>query len=290
MSRETILVVGATGMLGEPVARRLSVAGYAVRVLTRRPEPARGKFGSEFEIMQGDVEDPASLEAALADCDGVHVSLDGGADPDLERRGTTNVAQAAAKLGVARLTYLSGASVFEENAWFAGTRARFQAEAAIRASGVPYTIFNATWFMESLPRFVHGGRGLVIGRQPHPAHWVAAEDFARMVARAYSSEDAVNKRLFIYGPEAYTLREALTIYCRIAYPGARIITLPIWLARIIARLGKREALQAALPFLTYHQKAHEGGDPAEANALLGAPTTTLAAWSQQQAERSAAEA
>ncbi len=280
MSIQSILVIGGSGMLGVPVVHRLLAAGYNVRVLTRSPEAARQKLGAGCEIVPGDVEDPPSLERALVGCQGVHVNLSGGPDADLERRGAEAAALAAAKAGLQRITYLSGASVREENIWFAGTRARFFAEAAIRQCGVPYTLFKAHYFMETLLRFIHGSLALQIGRQPHPYDWVAAADYAQMVTRSYSMSEAIGKELFIYGPQALTMRQALQTYCRIVQPDARLIYLPLWAAEIIARLGRRQALQAALPFFRYIEKVHVGGDPSEANALLGAPTTTLEAWCQ----------
>src|SRR5512133_1835930 len=105
--KTTILVIGATGMLGEPVARKLQAQGYGVRVFSRSAEKARTRFGPGFEVATGDVDDPLCLEAALQGCQGVHISLDGGFDPDLERRGAENVARAAARCGVERITYLS---------------------------------------------------------------------------------------------------------------------------------------------------------------------------------------
>lgn len=166
----SILVIGGIGRLGEPVARRLCADGYTVRVFTRNPEKARAKFGSEYEIVTGNVEDSLSLDAALKGCQGVHINLEGGPDPDLERRGVESIARAAARAGLQRISYLSGATVREENCWFPGTRAKFKAEAALRSSGVPYTIFKATFFMESLPGYVSGKRASVIGNQPHSWH------------------------------------------------------------------------------------------------------------------------
>ena len=49
-----VLVVGATGLLGEPVARGLMAAGFAVRVLSRDARRARAVFPSAFEIAEGD--------------------------------------------------------------------------------------------------------------------------------------------------------------------------------------------------------------------------------------------
>ncbi len=136
--------------------------------------------------------------------------------------------------------------------------------------------------MESLHRFVHGKRALLIGKQPFVWHWLAAEDYAQMVATAYAPPSTANKSLFVYGPQAFIMRDALRIfYCR-AHPEASLMPMPIWFTRIIARLGNRKELQAALPFLAYCEKVGEGGDPSEANALLGAPSITLEQWSKSQ--------
>ena len=282
---QSILVVGGTGMLGEPVARRLCAEGHHVRIFTRSLEKAQARFGAEYEVVAGDVEDLPSLQAALQGCHGVHINLEGGLDPDLERRGTENVVRAAAKAGIQRITYLSGTSVKQENCWYAGTKAKFEAEAAIRASGVPYTIFQATFFLESLPRFVRGTRASILGSQPNPWHWVAADDYARMVAKAYGTPGAANKTLHIFGPQPWTTRQALQTYCSIARPDAKVGTIPFWMASLIAGLSRDKTLQAVLPFFRYSEKVAEEGDPAEANALLGAPTTTLEEWCKRQVGR-----
>jgi NAD dependent epimerase/dehydratase family enzyme len=143
---------------------------------------------------------------------------------------------------------------------------------------VPFTIFKAHYFMESLLRFIHGRLALQIGKQPNPYPWIAADDFARMVSRSYSMSEAMGKELFIYGPQELTMRQALQTYCRIIQPQAKVIYLPLWAAEVIARLGKRRELQSALPFFHYIEKVQASGDPTEANTLLGAPTTTLEEW------------
>jgi len=272
-------------MLGEPVARRLRADGYQVRIFTRNVEKARAKFGAEYEIAAGDVEDRASLDAALLGCQAVHINLDGGLDPDLERRGAENVVAAAAKAGIQRITYLSGTSVTKENCWYAGTKAKFEAEAAVRASGVPYTIFQATFFMETLPRFVRGTRASILGSQPHPWHWVAADDYARMVSKACGTPEATNKTLHVFGPQPRTTRQALQTYCDIARPDAKVSTVPFWMASLIARLSRDKELEAVVPFFRYSEVVAEAGDPAEADALLGAPMTTLEQWCKAQAAR-----
>lgn len=71
--RKKILVVGATGAQGGSVARALLVRGrYDVRALTRKDDSPAAQALRELgaEIVQGDLDDPASLTAALAGCYG----------------------------------------------------------------------------------------------------------------------------------------------------------------------------------------------------------------------------
>ncbi len=50
-----ILVIGATGVLGEPVARRLKEEGFPMRIMTRDRAKAGKLFDESFEIAVGDV-------------------------------------------------------------------------------------------------------------------------------------------------------------------------------------------------------------------------------------------
>jgi uncharacterized protein YbjT (DUF2867 family) len=59
---------------------------------------------------------------------------------------------------------------------------KYLAEQTIIRSGIPYYDFPATWFFESLGYMVRNGKAMMLGKQPNPWHWVAAGDFARMVA------------------------------------------------------------------------------------------------------------
>ncbi len=273
-----ILVAGGTGAIGAPVARSMHAAGYTVRILTRRPDEARESFPQPFEIVEGDVLDPSTLGPALDGCAGLHISVSPGGSPRLEREGTGNLVAAAADARVERITYVSGSTALSENAWFPMTRAKLDAEDAIRESGLPYTVFCPTWFMETLPGFIRGKRAMVFGKFRNPWHWVSADDFARMAVRAYSEPRTIGAKLFIHGPEEYTLIQALKRYCATLAPQARVKVIPLWVLRSIAFLARRPQIGAIVPFMSYMSRVPEGGDPTEANDLLGAPTTTLADW------------
>lgn len=284
-----ILVVGATGMLGEPVAKQLQSEGHTVRILSRNVEKAQVIFGDSFEVVYGDVEQPTTLSAALADCEGVHISLAGGPTPAsyerIEHQGTANVVQAAANAGVAYVTYLSGFSVNETNRYKNyATNAKFMAETAVKASGIPYTIFRATWFMESLPLFIQNGRAVMIGKQNTPLHWLAVQDYAEMVATAYRTKQAANKTLYVYGPKALSMNTAVKQYQTRIHPEAAFTKSPTWLITLMAKMTRSAELKDIATFMKYMEQIQEVGSPEEANSLLGKPQTTFEEWLNHQLE------
>ena len=283
---ETLLVVGGTGELGKPVARQMLADGYRVRLLVRNTQRARALLGFEFEYFTGDVDDSAAIERALEGCLGVHISLRGdSSNPEeldrVEHKGTARVAELAAQQGVSRLTYLSGMLVAKD-AEIPGDRAKFRAEQAIHRSGVPYTIFKPTYFMETLPRHVQGKLAIVLGRQPHPLHMVAAHDFARMVSRSFKTPEAANRHFFVHGPETITIPDALRLYCSVMEPGKRTVTMPLRFMSVVDTLFMRGQLRSTLQLMRVMQRVGERGDSSNTDKVLGAPRTTLRQWCEQR--------
>jgi uncharacterized protein YbjT (DUF2867 family) len=272
---KTILVLGATGLLGGPVARCLKEDGYSVRVLARDVEKAQTRLGDGFDVVQGDATQVEDVRRAMEGCDGVHLSLGG----EAERIGSTLVAEEAAGQGVERLSYISGCTALEENRWFPMVEDKLQAEQAIRESGVGYTIFAPTWPMEMLARYARDGQPFIIGKMAGPFHFFAADDLARMVSTAYQTDEAVDKRFVIHGPEGFSFAEALSRYCAAFHPEAtRLTRMPVWLVRLMATLMHNDMMKLGADMADYFDRVGELGDPSEANRLLGAPATTLDAW------------
>ncbi|MBI9049974.1 MAG: NAD(P)H-binding protein [Anaerolineaceae bacterium] len=270
-----ILVIGATGFLGEPVARKLKEDGYTIRIMARNEEKAQEKFADGFEIIQGDANVIDDVKSALKDCMGVHCTIAG----DAELTAVQNVIAAADGTKLDRVTYISGCTAVEENRWFPLIETKLQAEAALQASGIPYTIFAPSWPMEMLVRYARNGLPTLIGKQTNAFHFFSLDDLARMVSTAYQVDQAINKRFVIHGPQAIPFDEALMHYCKVFHPEvAKVSKLPVWLAMLIARLTKNELMRFGAELSGYFDKVGELGDPAQANALLGTPSITLDEW------------
>ena len=286
MRIERILVVGGTGLIGVPVARRLLDQGHHVRLLVRDPTRASQQLGGEFEYAEGSVTDDVAVDRAVQGMDGVHVSL-GVEDPAqleaVEHKGTATVAAAAARHGLDRISYLTGSLVrVQYGSKIPEHRAKLAAEEAIQAAGVPYTFFRPTYFTNTLPRHAQGPMIVVLGRQRRALHPVCAEDFAAQVARAFETPAAADREFYIHGPEELTLRQALGIYRQIVAPDKRLVTIPLPVMSAIDRLFMGGKLAPNLQIMRLLARLGERGDPTAANELLGAPTTTVEAWCRAQ--------
>ncbi len=271
MSKQ-VLVLGGTGTLGAPVVHGLAERGHTVRVLVRSAERARRILGTVAEVVEGDSMDRDQLQEAMAGCSAVHISL----PTESELIAVRHIVDSAAE-HLERVSYVSATSVCEENRWFEIIDIKMRAEELLSRSGIPHTIFCPTWVMEVLHNFVKGDRAVVIkGKNPPRLHFFAAADFGRMVATAYENDRALGKRLYIHGPEGITLPDALERFFSACHPDLRVVRVKLWQARWIARLTGRMEFVSRL--IAFFDRVGELGNPAEANALLGEPSSTLSEW------------
>jgi len=270
-----ILVLGGTGMLGRPVVNRLTDKGHAVRLLTRSVEKTKGVFGDTVEIAEGTAMNVDDVRSSMAGCDAVHINL----TPATEYTATKHVIDLASGR-LERISYVSATTLSEENRWFYRVDVKMRTEELVRNSGIPYAIFCPTWVMETLQNFIRGGKWAIVvdGKNPPPLHFFAADDFGRMVAASYEDDRALGKRLYVYGPEAVTLSDAMERFAAACYQEARVIHLKLWQARLAAKVIRNAELAEVTELIAYLDVAGEHGEPSQANELFGAPAISLDEW------------
>src|SRR5688572_21221001 len=108
-------VTGGSGFIGANLVHELVARGHRVKALLRPNSDRRGLAGTDYEVVEGDVLDKASLERGLKGCDwcfhvaaSYHLWLrDYRPMYDANVEGTNNVMSLAAIAGCSRIVYTS---------------------------------------------------------------------------------------------------------------------------------------------------------------------------------------
>ena len=207
-------------MIGRPVTRELLAGPDAIRIAARDVRKARAVLDGADEYVRADVSDPESLRRALDGADAVYTSLANPMrstrpawDPDYD--GTLAIIEAAKAAGVSHVLRLSAMAV-EEGAddWWAA-RAKLEADQAVQESGLTWTIFRPTWFMESIAASTFGPHLFMMGGpKDRKLYFLAGSDFGRLVEKSLDAPEARNATIDVQGPEALALGEAFSRFWR----------------------------------------------------------------------------
>jgi uncharacterized protein YbjT (DUF2867 family) len=255
---ETVAVAGGTGFVGAAIVRELAARGYRPIVLSRRAK-AGGTAGSAEgsaegpEMRPADATRPETLPAALAGVDALVVCLAFRNSPieaprrgrtfeRVDAEGTEALAAAAAKAGLRRLIYISGAGAAPDadRHWF---RAKWRAEEAVRGSGVAYTIFRPTWIYgpgdRSLNRFIGFSRWLPfvpqIGNGRQLVSPVFVDDVGGLVVDALETRAALDATFEVGGPETLTMDQVIRAALRTLGRRRPILHAPAGLMKLATR-------------------------------------------------------
>ena len=171
-----ILVVGATGVLGQKTARLLLADGHQVRAMTRVAERASDLAQQGAEVIVGDLVDPDSLARACRGVDRVfaaaHSFLGKGQyrSEAVDDRGHRALIDAARSQGVKRFVYTSalGAS---PNHPIDFHRTKYAIEQYLQASGLEHVILRPSAFMEWHAHIFNGKSILEKGRTQLLGSW-----------------------------------------------------------------------------------------------------------------------
>jgi hypothetical protein len=117
-----------------------------------------------------------------------------------------------------------------------------------------------------------------MGTATTPFRFVAADDYAGMVSAAIRNPEAANQRLPVVGPQAMSLREAMTTYCTLVATDAKVSITPFWMMKMLNRLFMGSKLRHVIALMEMNQQLGDTADASLTTRLVGAATTTLDQW------------
>jgi uncharacterized protein YbjT (DUF2867 family) len=219
------LVVGATGLLGGDICRRLVDAGRPVRAFVRTTSD-RAKVEAlrslGVEIVEGNLCDPASLQAA---CRGVTAVISTASSmpfsyqpgendiQSVDLEGVTCLIDAAQSRGAQHFVYIS----FTMDNEFPLRNAKRAVEQRLKDSGLIYTILRPSYFMEVWLNPAVGfdaanGTARIYGSGQNSLSLISFPDVAQFAVASLDNPAARNATIELGGPEALSQLQMVQIF------------------------------------------------------------------------------
>lgn len=195
---QKILVLGATGNVGQPLVQALLNKGEQVKAASRTGKPLAGAETVVFDYAR-----PETFPAAFEGVDRAYVMLPTGYVNQKEL--LLPVIQAAAERHV-KVVFQSAFGVDADD-----SIPYRQVEIALEKSGTPYVILRPNWFSDNFHIFWKAG--IAQGQITLPAadgksSFIDVRDIAESAAAALTSDRFNNQAFNLTGPEAISYGQA----------------------------------------------------------------------------------
>jgi uncharacterized protein YbjT (DUF2867 family) len=202
-----ILITGATGNNGRELVRQLVTAGQHVRALVRDPAKAATLKGPNVELVVGDFDQPATLDATLRGIDKAFLLT-----PVAEQFPEWQSAfiEAAARAEVKHVVKFSAMEA-DPGAKVEVLRLHAETDKLLRNSGVPFTILQPNSFHQNIlssAETIKTQRAFYWPLKDAAQSTVDIRDVNAVAAGVFTSSGHEGKAYVITGPEALTFKQA----------------------------------------------------------------------------------
>ena len=245
-----IVVLGGTGFVGSHLIPRLSGLGHRLTVLSRNPS-AKPELSvlPNVKLAAVDVHDAAALAAALRGADAVinlvgilnEKGFGGGGFRRAHVELTQNVIAACKTSGVRRLLQMSALNAGRGESHYLKTRG--EAEAAVKASGLDWTIYQPSVIFGPGDGLFNRFKSLLTIAPVLPLARASARfapvyvgDVVAAMVKTLNDSAAHNQVFELYGPEVLSLAEIVRYTGRCMHLRRLVIPLPDALGRLQALL------------------------------------------------------
>jgi uncharacterized protein YbjT (DUF2867 family) len=249
-TRSVATVFGGSGFIGRYVVKRLVAAGHVVRVAVRDPEAAlflktMGAVGQVVPLAASVTSPPAVARAVegaelVVNLAGILAERRAGDFVRVQAEGAKAVAGAAAATGAKRLVHVSaiGANPGSPSMY---AKSKGQGEQSVQAAFASATILRPSIVFGPEDQFFNRFAAMAAISPLMPV--IAGEtrlqpvyvgDVADAVMAALLRPEAAGRTYELGGPGVFTFRELLAWILLKTQRRRRLVTVPMWLARIQA--------------------------------------------------------
>ena len=243
-----IVITGATGFVGEEIARQAHMAGYPIRAIVRDPQRAQWlaeRYGAE--LVHGNVLYAPSIEGAMegAKCVihlvGIIHEQNENTFERAHTRATQHVVDEAKKSKVKRYVHMSALGT-RENARSRYHQTKWAAEEYVRKSGLAWTMFRPSFIYGPHDKAINTLAQLVrrlpfvpvLGNGQTKIQPISVENVAKAFVAAVHNDASIGKTYDLCGPDAFTWNELYDKLQTILGTRKRKLHLPLPVARVQA--------------------------------------------------------
>ncbi len=268
-----MILITTAGKVGSEAARLLAQRGASVRVLARDPEKATALRQVGVDVVEGDLDAPATIDAAMQDV--TSVVLVSPAIPAQE----LNVVDSAARAGVAHVVKITSKAPADSP--IARQRGQARIEAGLIASGLGYTLLRNNFYMQNflmLAPAIAKTNSFGSSAGAGQVGLIDTRDVAAVAAEIAASPAAhVGKTYVLTGPE-------LLSYADVAAVLSQVLGRPIVFSERTIEEDKQAMMSVGVPEPIAAMNAHAvsliaEGDAAwlseDVPAILGRPARTF---------------
>ena len=274
MKTKRVLVTGASGFVGRPLVDALLRAGYAVRAVTRR----QTSFPDSVEVVIiPDLKNPIDWSPILQGVD-IIVHLAGPAHSKIPENAysefdqvnwlaTQRLADATKEVAIERFVYISsvraqvGASAVqavreqdEPRPTNQYGRSKLAAEQAIRASGVPFTIFRPVVIygphpkgnMKTVVQLARSSIPLPVMNFTSRRSVLGVENLISAIIFALNNPITIGETYLVADPKPVTIGEMLTMLRKTQGRSLSTIYVPQVIVRLLLMVAGRQDLWSRL--------------------------------------------
>ncbi|MEU0505689.1 NAD(P)H-binding protein [Nocardia sp. NPDC005998] len=239
-----IVVTGGTGNIGRELIGELDARGAEFRVLVR--DPARIADPGRSELIVGDLDEPATLAAALGGADKLFLLV-----PGIGSEHTVSAVSAARAAGIRHIVQLSSFNAMGDPVPAMGRWHRDR-ERIVAESGIPVTVLRPGGFMTNALAWaptIRSGGAVLDPTGPGRYAPIDPADIAAVAAELLTNDGHQGMTYTLTGAQTYTVAEQVAT-----------------IARTIGRTI--EVHEAATPQEALHSRYPNGAPPALAAAII----------------------